>query len=431
MNLRPGLVAALLGILSATAAAQNPDINPGDVFNIETYEGPVLGSSRVIGLAGAYSAVAEDAVGIPWNPASVCNRTYYSEDWWDWDLAFDFLLANAFKTDHFDFDNNDRSLRSDLWLVHLGGYLQFGTFGAGIYLRSRNLTLEDKPNPPDPVREYDGGLLQAHFCIGFAMFDHQLLLGFSVRTGQFNIEEKEDKDNSYAVEASGIELGGLLRPKGWPLRLSMVLYGPLNKEIDNLPDPPPANIVLPTGVGVPWEFRIGASYLISDREYNQRPLYKRRKAERIAEIKEAHEEGRPVPSAAEEEDEETDFEAEYLGDNYVLISVELLFLGSVKDAIGMDGFFQQEWERAGRNVSISPRVGVETELLRRRLRVRSGLYWEPSRYKGYIGRLHWTFSFQLRLFDFSFLGDHSVAVNFAIDLTHRYNNMSFGIGFWN
>ncbi len=204
--MKPFAAACALALLALAAGGARADlldpIKAGDEYSIESYCGPVMGNARVIGLAGAYSAIAEEAVGIPWNPASAANRTRYSDSLFDYDVAFDFILANAFRADHFDFDNNDRSLESNLWVIHLGGYLQLGFFGAGVYLRSQNLTLHDNSG-----REYEGGLLQGQFCIGAGFFDHQFVAGLGVRTGSFDMSEKADPNNKYATSASGLELG--------------------------------------------------------------------------------------------------------------------------------------------------------------------------------------------------------------------------------
>ncbi len=420
------LAQALAIALAAAAAAEAADfrpINPGDIYDIELCEGPVLGSSRVIGLAGAYSAVAEEAVGIPWNPASVANRTYYSGDLFDWNLAFDFILGNAFRSGHFDFDNNDRSLKSNLWVIHLGGMLQVGPAGAGAYLRSQNLSLKDGSG-----REYEGGMLQGQFCLGLALFDHQLVSGLSLRYGSFDIHEKVDRNNKYGLNSTGLELGMLLRPNSQPWRLSFVVFGPMSNEITDISSSPPAGIVLPSGVSVPWELRIGFSYLAGLRQYNMTPLYKRKSA---ATVSAASGEGAEPAADKKEEEDEDRLDREYKGGNHVLICFELLLQGNGREAIGTDGFFNQEYEDAGRTTTVSPRLGAEIEPLRRRLRVRTGMYWEPGRFKDFSGRLHWTFCVQIRLFDISFLGDYSISASLAWDVTHRYSNVTFGLGFWN
>ncbi len=73
---------------------------------------------------------------------------------------------------------------------------------------------------------------------------------------------------------------------------------------------------------------------------------------------------------------------------------------------------------------------MESEVWRRRLRLRAGAYYEPARFAASSGRFHGTFSCDLRVFDFSLWGDRSVRVGAGFDLAPRYSNIAFTAGFW-
>ena len=66
------MTCCLLGLLPQPVAAQEP-LEDND-FNIDAFTGPVLGSSRVVGMAGAHTALATDIDGAHWNPASFGSR---------------------------------------------------------------------------------------------------------------------------------------------------------------------------------------------------------------------------------------------------------------------------------------------------------------------------------------------------------------------
>src|SRR5512135_2766327 len=95
-----------LGLLVAgvSRAQSAPPLTTSD-FNLELYRGPVQGSSRVTGMAGAFTGIAEESVAIQFNPASIAQRTYYSLDWLDSLIDWDFLPPGLPQGDNFDFNH--------------------------------------------------------------------------------------------------------------------------------------------------------------------------------------------------------------------------------------------------------------------------------------------------------------------------------------
>ena len=86
-----------LSVLCATSAgrragagaplgAQGTPIQTSD-YTLDLFQGPVLASSRVTGLGGAYAGLAEGAEGIPFNPAAASQRFPYSTEHLDYDLT--------------------------------------------------------------------------------------------------------------------------------------------------------------------------------------------------------------------------------------------------------------------------------------------------------------------------------------------------------
>ena len=74
MAIRLATACALAALLAAPAMAQKyPPITSRD-FNIDLYQGGVLGSPRLIGMGGATTALGEGATGTLGNPAAAAMR---------------------------------------------------------------------------------------------------------------------------------------------------------------------------------------------------------------------------------------------------------------------------------------------------------------------------------------------------------------------
>src|SRR5262249_54372942 len=93
---------------------------------------------------------------------------------------------------------------------------------------------------------------------------------------------------------------------------------------------------------------------------------------------------------------------------HVLLALELLVTGPVANGVGLQGFLGQNQPdvapgttvigSSGASVNVSPRAGVETEPVPGRLHTRAGTYYEPSRLGRGVGRQHFTFGVDVRLF---------------------------------
>jgi hypothetical protein len=244
----------------------------------------------------------------------------------------------------------------------------------------------------------------------------------------------------------GGEAGVVVRPKRWPVRLAASFSSPLSSNAQKeCGDDCPAGFVMPQDVALPWEVRIGAAYRFSARPFNPVPVFPKKKKnknvprqQQTPTTTEEVPDARPGPPKADQraaasqpaKPAERDFDRDYHGGFYILVAAEVGLTGGVEDAIGTDALFEQVHERAGESLSVSPRLGLESEVWRRRLRLRAGTYWEPSRFEGHSGRMHGTFAIDVRLFDFSLFIERSLRFSSAVDLASRYSNLLFSIGFW-
>jgi hypothetical protein len=445
----------LLVLIPREASAEPlPPLTQSD-FSLDLFQGPVLGSTRVVGLGGAYAAVAEESVGIPFNPASVAHRTYYSRDRFDWDAGIDFLIPGLLQGDDFDYDNNTRPASTSSIAWSFGGMIQYKSFGVGAYARGQTYDLEQAGVAKG---DFDFGLWLIQLSVGYAFFDHQLVVGGGPRLGLFAAQQKVPQNGRAQTvtllqqQALGGEVGVLVRPSSWPVRFAAAFSSPLNSETTKECEDCPAGFVMPEGVALPWEVRLGASYRFSPRSFNPVPVFpeKKKKAklpEQPPEALPALPVATPTPAPASQatppppasqpavateppKPEEPDIDHDYRGGFYILVVVEVGLTGSVEQAIGSDAFFEQVREPAGESLSVSPRLGLESEVWRRRLRLRAGTYWEPSRFADASGRIHGTFAFDLRLFDFSLWGERSLRFSSAVDLASRYSNLLLSLGFW-
>ncbi|MCA9632729.1 MAG: hypothetical protein KC766_33985, partial [Myxococcales bacterium] len=120
--------------------------------------------------------------------------------------------------------------------------------------------------------------------------------------------------------------------------------------------------------------------------------------------------------------------------SYVLISTELQLVGQSPSSVGVESFIQRRVARAGEKVTLSPRVGVESEIVPNWLKLRAGSYGEPSRYRAGSPRLHGTFGFDLKTFPWTVFGlfDDGTEwrVGGALDAAARYFGWSASVGVW-
>ncbi len=119
---------------------------------------------------------------------------------------------------------------------------------------------------------------------------------------------------------------------------------------------------------------------------------------------------------------------------YYLLTADLWFNGRVENGVGVESLLFQTVQRSGEKVTVSPRLGFETEVWPTRMKIRGGTYLEPSRFAASSPRLHGTLGLDISLFKWDVVGlwpdDYRWQVTAAIDLASHYGAFSFGIGGW-
>ena len=475
------LVAALwLSTGVGTALAQ--PITDND-YRIDMVQGPVLGSGRIVGLGGAYSAIAEGIDGVPWNPAAYGSRTLWEQDWFEWELTAGILFPGAFSGD--DFFNTgevDGAVFDRFIFLSFGFRLQFGDVGFGGLPRLSLYQL----TPPGETEPVNVSFIVGNYGIAHQFLNGQLVLGFGARTASLDISRPDGELVSFT--STGPEVGGLLRLAEQPWRLGVAFRSAVvddrPREEGVCPDPMvtcmSSGFVLPDEVHMPWEVQVGFALQIGNRPFNRvfvnpddvdRDLragvgmerWERERAQVELEMARAGETppppdpyrwlprraGEPAFHAAQEARREADEEeiesladaAEQARDEevkaltrlYLLISAEVLITGPTPSGVGVQHFLQQQGVPSGEEATYGFRLGIEGEPWAGRLKLRGGGYLEPSRIAGVGYRLHGTAGFDLRLFSWDLFGlfdDFDVRAGATVDVAERFFDWGIGVGFW-
>lgn len=459
-------------VVTSTAAAQ-ARLTTND-FVVDVIGTPVLGSSRIIGLSGAYTSLAEGVDGVPFNPAAYAARAGWELDWYEWELGGGIQFPGAFSTADYFLNGLGGGLGVDsFFALQFAGRLQFGDLGLGSSVEFQSFDLSGNPTSVGLTTFRVGG--------GYSLMRGQLVVGGGLRVLQLDVTDTDAVESLVNFTGFGAELGAILRLQDRPWRIGAAFRSPISAEIaavsGNPMDPPTqvAGYTLPERVRSPWEVSIGASWQFLERPFNPRfirpkavgrgvlaelereacareleqvrrevgaaasaelscpalRIHARDPAWRRAEALRSREERRRAAAEiATREEEMVEFwEAlhESLPRRFVLVSADVILLGRTERGVGLDAFVRQERRERGASISFGYRLGVESEVVPHRLKLRGGTYLEPARYTGVPYRPHGTFGVDLRLF--RFLGT-DWRVTLVVDGARDYVNWGLSIGSW-
>jgi hypothetical protein len=308
------------------------------------------------------------------------------------------------------------------------------------------------------------------------------------------LTQDEDK-RLFELTGTGAEAGALWQPTHLPFRVGLSARTRVQRdaEVTNdevvqdsgdriIPEDPnnptdpdaPNTIYLPDQVSLPWGVNAGAAFqfgprplnpgwenpadMLSDLRERQQARAEQRKQRRAAILREVEGNGGNVAAAAAAIDAEHATAAavdreELLRERervdrvlreryaqmarfYVLVSVSARITGPVDNAVGVESFLQRRVNRSGEKASVSPRLGVESEVVPHWLRLRAGTYLEPSRFQNerVAPRLHATFGFDARVFPWTVFGALSEGTSWylsaALDAAPRYVSWGASVGIW-
>jgi hypothetical protein len=470
-----GLFAAFLTSAHARAQTTASPLTRNN-FNLEVSQGPITTASRIVGLAGAYTAMAEWCEGEYSNAASPAVRAPYSLSSFDYDVCLGLMAPGAFGG--VDFENRGAAYPNDPGGsrfnnsigTNLGLQLQFGHFGVTVDYDGMTQGVESVSlGTLARTSSYSFRIDRVTASAGWALFDGQFVLGAGTRVLLNGINA-----SSTAVGA-GFQVGAIFRPNLAPYRIALAYRDPVripnvtgNPEEQRADGTQVANgAVLPATMVVPLELEAGIAldfgphqlnpeWIDPDRieeprrlQVSQARLARTVAAEeRIARAPEGQREllrwrlAAEESSRVEQEELQTARErattaaalkqrSQFWPRKGITLLASVLVTGSTPNAVSISGFLLQKREPYGGFVTVSPRVGFETEAIPHWVTVRGGTYLEPSRYEGGRARAHLTGGVDIATVRFTAWGlfaDNPWRLRLALDVAPRYSNFAIAIG---
>lgn len=459
-------------------------------YALDLHQGPVFAGTRVIGLAGAFVAIAEGVDGDTQNPASPAVRAPYSYSSAEQEFGFGVTFPSGLR--HYDFFNSGREtclptgnqvyvflngavhVQVDNWGFAATADLQQYTF------RGQNAVLEAGR------RSLTAQIVQNHVMTAHAFDDGQLAIGVGARVTTLTITTRssllEEGTNLLLTRGAGLEVGFVYRPNDTPVRVGAAFRStstartpPSSRRLlKGTNDDPENDRYIPSRVTVPWDVNVGAALQLGQRPLNPpwinprdlvdrvrrrvdwRARERARNARRRLDLARARGEDTAALSAwlAEEEanaairDEEEIETAKMdvkrsirrayasMPRPHVLITTSLVMTGVVQDGVGLEGFLDGKEQRSGQQVSLSPRLGLELEPILHWTKLRGGAYFEPTRFptNSAGGRSHSTFGIDQKILPWDVFGTFPEGnwfrITGAVDLARNYLGWAVAIGVW-
>lgn len=414
-------------------------------YDLEAFQGPILASSRITGMGGAYTAIAEGADGIPFNPAAASLRSPYSTTRDDWDITGGVTFPSSIEGTDFD-NNGQKGLTYDSFVWgSLGGYVQHDHLGIGVILSGQFYELGNPggstvlPNG-SRLKSLSLDVVRADIVASYGFLDEQLHVGLGMRNNVFQATSELTDGNLFVSNGYGLQGGVLWAPKTLPLRLGLAARSPLLSYVDpesqiqeDHGDRRAGDFYLPSKVSLPWEIEWGSAFQIGRRPLNM-PWYDEDKVPE----EEADKERRTVKGM---------LEPRYRGARRLLrrryraiarqrllVAFSALLTGPSSNAVGFESMLSQIVDRTGERATLTLRAGAEGEVISDRLVLRAGSYMEPTRFRESSPRVHGTTGFDVRLLDTSFFGllsdDLGIRLTAAVDGARDYFGWSLGLGMW-
>lgn len=491
-GIETGLLTLALVLLSSpelTRAQLGPDGSPIDTsdYTVDLTRGVVIGTSRVTGLAGAGTSIAQGVEGGLENPAAVAWRGPQWPDWYDYWLALGFIYpleSGDFYNSGQVFGDSESFDDQDFFFLIPGFYWQMWNFGIGLAIDAQFVTINNITNPS--TGDLDKLRLRFttfHLQVGYGFLDGQLVVGAGLRILRqraFFSSNLIARGDSFDTLGIGGEVGVIAQPhdKRWRLGASVYPRMSTGRRTRGVPSTPPngepANFFLPDATTLPTSGSVGFSYQFGPRPTNppwisveafaaddlarldrRRQRLKGAEAEEIAVIRASGRDDvalqvRTVESRYERKHEAIEDEVKATKRHaydvlrnryrnvwprrYHLLTVDLEVTGKLSNAVGVESFAYQIVQRSGEKITFSPRVGYETEFWPRRMKGRLGTYVEPSRFQATAARFHVTFGIDINILRWNVFGlwpdDYRWQISASFDVAAEYSAVSLGIGGW-
>ncbi len=413
---------ALAPLVTVATLARRADAQ-STTATIETVRGPLSGSTRFIGLGGAFVAIADDSEGVAINPASTAVRLPYSWNMWDYGVGVDFAVGAWLpKNDLYNqSDSGDTAGgKSSALFGSLAAIIYYGQGGFGVSAEAQSNAASRQDEVQGIGRSLGANFGVVHASLAYGFFDGQLLLGAGPRFVGMSFGSSGSGASALSSAGLGYEVGVVVKPTIAQYRVGAAFKSPITAKL-------PAAVGEPTTTArVPWDLALGFAYQFGRRPLN--PSLVTPEAYAQASVVG----GQPSKSDVKRAEQALFERYERLQRRYLLVTTELLIAQADGDHMGIE----QYWTDGASDTQpiISPRIGVESEVISHHLRLRGGSYYEPARLDLAPSRVHGTGGFDIRLFEWDVFGlikpfDYW-QLSVAADAARAYLNTSFSIGFW-
>ena len=427
---RWGLVC--LGLLCVTreTRAQLEEGEPiaNSDFSVDASQGPITGSTRVIGLGGAFVAIAQGAEGTSRNPAAVAVRLPHSWHAWDYNRSIDFGIASWLPQTDFlnssEAEGETTQVKQDsLLFASIAANLYYLRAGIGFAAEGRRQALQRQDSmaglSPTKLR---GNFGVFHASLGYGFGQGQVVVGAGPRITGLSLRGTSGDSDLVSAVGVGTQAGAVVKLNHAQWRVGLVAKSSVNPGTTSDEQPVAVDddteLWRPEKVTLPWEVAFGFAYQFGPRSLNL-----------------------PFVSAVDgvKDDDPKSAVAlrkRYLelSRSYLLVSTELLVVGTTSDSVSLASAIEGTVRRSGEELAWSPRLGVESEVIPHYLTLRAGSYLESGRMRVSDARWHATLGFDVKLFAWDMFG---ILTDFdewtfsaAADVAEHYLNTSFSIGIW-
>lgn len=407
------LCAAVLGLAPA-ARAQDEEPQAPRPERLYFNSGSLLGSARVVALGGAYVGLAEGAAGFPSNLAALAHRSPTLEKDWDLGVTLSWLDLPFTGGRKRDLDNDGRPDESEDSRQLLGGVLlQYKRFGIGFALRNSSVSYCATVACAGDGERIRVSLTQSVLAgaVSFGQDDFILALGLYAAQASFRLSSGGDE---IRYGDTGVEVDMLYRPHGRAWRLGVTVRPEVVADWREEEGQAPVLAGRPLfgAVVAPAVLSLGASWRFGEGSERYNRLSPAARRQLVVEG-----DALPVP-----EEEPKDAPA-----GRWLLSAQVDLISGVDNAVPVRSFASTaETERVGHTSEFAPRIGVEHDTVPGMIRLRAGVYGEPSPFDGRPARPHVTGGFEV--FVLRYWEDWALTASF--DLARRYTNVGLSVGFW-
>ncbi|MFP2908751.1 hypothetical protein ACLESD_27620 [Pyxidicoccus sp. 3LFB2] len=407
------LCAAVLTVAPAARAQEEEPTGPRPerlYFNT----GSLLGSARVVALGGAYVGIAEGAAGFPSNLSALAHRGPALEKDWDLGVTLSWLDLPFTGGRKRDIDNDGRPDESEDSRQLLGGLLlQYKRFGMGFALRNSVVTYCATVTCSGDSERIRVSLTQSVLAgaVAFGQDDFILALGLYAAQASFRLSSGGEE---LRYGDTGVEVDMLYRPHGRAWRLGVTVRPEVVADWRQEDEQAPvlAGRTLFGAVVAPAVLSLGASWRFGEGSERYNRLSPAARRQLLVEG-----DALPVP-----EEEPKGAPA-----GRWLLSAQVDLISGVDNAVPVRSFASTgEAESVGSTSEFAPRLGVEHDTVPGMIRLRAGVYGEPSPFDGRPARPHVTGGFEV--FVLRYWEDWALTASF--DLARRYTNVGLSVGFW-